>query len=500
MRRHLPVLGLLALNAVAACAPDADFARQQWLHQTLVVDNQTFLEQSLEFAGGKFAKMAGDPYPYFRGTAPQYTRDAMQPGSPGYTPTLYASADTDDVGLVGDPHPENIGSYARPTADGLMVVADFNDFDGSTYGPYYLDVRRLALGFYVLGDSVQRSLPEDRYTDDDQTAAVAAVVEGYLDELAQLEADPDARTLYVLGGDDGEILEELLEGAVEDGEEYEKLVEYTEVDEDGIRQMLFQDLDPREMATFGDEAFEQLIYGDTTIELTPAEMQQVEIAIGQYRDTLVDPSIAENGALTIKGASRRLGAGVASYPVPRYYVLIEGATEAVEDDVLLELKQTLDPIPLPGLPQFPAPPFGNNGERVIKLQRQMQSFDNNDPWLGYAAQGNFVFRVRHRTGYQRGVRVEKIIEEMQEDDWFAPDVVEYAGHAGRLLARTHATTPRRDGSDALQPLLDAVGSDDGLVDETTAFVGAYGPQILADYDHFLEILDTYGPSLGYRPR
>ena len=42
----------------------------------------------------KLAKMGHELYDFFRGTAAQYARDAMQPGSPGYWPSAYETAET----------------------------------------------------------------------------------------------------------------------------------------------------------------------------------------------------------------------------------------------------------------------------------------------------------------------------------------------------------------------------------------------------------------------
>ncbi|MBT9555155.1 MAG: DUF2252 family protein, partial [Myxococcales bacterium] len=56
--------------------------------------------------------------------------------------TRFGSAASALVPLVGDPHVENVGSYLA--AKGKLVL-DWNDFDTACYGPYHVDVWRLAV-------------------------------------------------------------------------------------------------------------------------------------------------------------------------------------------------------------------------------------------------------------------------------------------------------------------------------------------------------------------
>ncbi|MCA9707624.1 MAG: DUF2252 family protein [Myxococcales bacterium] len=512
----------LALSAVACAPPEAEHARAQWLQQTLILDNQVFLDRDPEQAGGKLAKMGERLYPYFRGTAAQYARDAMQPGSPGYWPSAYESARTRDVALVGDPHPENIGTFAR--GDGRITVA-FNDFDAATYGPYGFDLRRLALGFWLAGEQIRRdhaaaaagaaggTTEGTEGTDDtDDTeapeevehplqpahrdAAARAVAAGYVAEITVIADEPQLGLEITDQGEHGVVLDELMEGALEDGQDQEKLLEYTTV-EDGVRTMRYGDVVPPRTLTYGPHA--QQLFEDTVIAVPEAERALVAELLERYpvtRATALDP-----GALRIKGISRRLGAGVSSYPARRYYVLVEGPTDAIDDDVLLELKQVFDAVPMPGLVRFPAQPFGTNGERVVTLQRALQGPGDDDPWLGWASAGADAYRVRWRTGYQRGVQVDRLAEELAAGDLEPEDFVVLAELAGRLLARSHGRAPMRDGAPAAAAIVAAIGGDsEGLVEEVVAFVEHYAPRVVADHRAYVELLHTHGPRLGYRRR
>lgn len=500
MNRRPRGCALLLLLGVAACgAPGESLARTQWLQHTLVLDNQIFLDRDPQQAGGKLAIMGESLYPFFRGTAAQYARDAMQPGSPGYWPGAYESAETSDVALVGDPHPENIGTFA--TADGSALFLELNDFDGATFGPYGFDLRRLALGYWIATEQILRDLAAsapaddaDRPTEAHRIAVARAVARGYADEIAIVAEDP-AKARPMTADEGGPIVDDLVEDAVEDGDEREELGDYTRV-EDGARAMFHGDVEPQRTVEYG--AFTQAIYEDTVQPLDPREQALVESLLEQYVRTPMDGLTRDPAALRLRGTSRRLGSGVASYPALRFYALVEGASDAPDDDVLLEIKQVLDAVPMPALPRFPGQPFYTNAERVARMQQRLQSAPDADPWLGWASAGADGYRIRWRTGYQRAIRVTRLAEDLAEGKFTADDLVALAEASGRLLARRHGAAAKLDGRPGAPAIARAIDGDaDGLVEEVAAFVEAYAPQVLEDHQALIELLEAHGPSLGY---
>ena len=59
--------------------------------------------------------------------------------------------------LLGDPHPENLGTYVNATGE---VTLDWNDFDATGYGPYWLDVWRWAVACAVATDASELRIGE----------------------------------------------------------------------------------------------------------------------------------------------------------------------------------------------------------------------------------------------------------------------------------------------------------------------------------------------------
>lgn len=471
----------MACSGSCSCAPQEAprlDARALWLRETLLTDNRDLMEREPELTQGKLHKMASTPFNYFRGTAAIYMRDTLANG-PYNTPSALLNAPSMLVALVGDPHPENLGTYLD--AQNQMVL-DINDLDGATYGPYLLDVRRLALGFWILG---VMALDEDLGV---RLARVCA--QGY---QAQLKGKEPIGQSY--GPGQGQLLAipifaELIRRAERDGAAREELDEYTRLDERGERVIKLGVVEP---------SSDPALYGDELVEATEAERRLVLTSMEQYRQSLAQDIKPE--ALNVKGIGRRLGAGVSSYPVKRLYVLVEGPTQAQDDDVLLEYKEILDVPALPGLTVYPVRQAMSNAERVVTMQRQLQYNDELDVWLGYVDQPPMSLRVRSRTKHQKGADVARILEEFNAGDVTKADLRMFAFDAGRILAAAHGRAKTISGEPGQQVILAALaqGADDEALEaEIAAFVERYGPVTLQDYERLRALLATYGPTLGYR--
>jgi uncharacterized protein (DUF2252 family) len=364
---------------VAFCGcGDVTEARRAWLQNTLIEDNFLQLQRSPELVAGKFSKMALNPFFFFRGTLGQFTRDLTAPG-PGYLPTRYATFASSSIIVVGDPHPENIGTFLNPSG---QHVVDFNDFDGVTYGPYFMDVRCLALSFFITSHEIGLSeLQRDEL--------ILASVRGYTEEFTQLLSG-SGPTLF-REGHSGAILDDMLADAKEDGDAKKELVDFTRL-VNGQRVMFFGELKTNSSVQ------------DISLE----ERTQIEQVISGLPETLLQPLAT---SFAIKGISRRFGAGVASLLLLRYYVLIEGPTISAQGDILLEVKEVRDPPPyLSSFGAFPTKPFAHNAERIVSLTRQAQESPTNDLFLGFGISGAAALRVHQLTDHQKNINVSSLIE------------------------------------------------------------------------------------------
>lgn len=463
----------------SACAEVADDPRAALLQERLIEDNRPLLEREPDLTMRKFAKMARSRYEFLRGTPLVFLLDQMEAGR---WPSSFATRASSRIVVVGDAHPENIGSYR--SGDETLVF-DFNDFDGVTWGPWYTEVRRLALGWAVLAIEIL-----DDEGDEARQRAVATgarVVDGYLREIANQRAGEEPVAVRQRGRF-GPIVQDIFGRALRDGRADAHLLDWTEVI-GGQRVLRTGTLRTRD----------GLIPVRELWPVTAAERALVEQAIHEWPATVYDPSALPEWAWEVADVRRRVGAGVNSLPILRYYVLLRGISGDPSEVLLLDVKEARDPAPWPGLLQFPMRPIPCSAERTVRLQRVFQEVPDADPLLGWACLGALSFRVQDLAQWQKDIDSGRIIANVRTNDWTWTHVEDLAELTGRLLARGHARAPTLDGRPGLEVVIEALRDEEGgFADETRTFLEGYLPIFLSDYERFRRLLTTEGPLLGYR--
>lgn len=219
-----------------------------------------------------------------------------------------------------------------------------------------------------------------------------------------------------------------------------------------------------------------------------------------YPATLAAPLPHQEEQLAIKGVARRLGAGVASYPVRRYYVLIEGPTAEVDDDQILELKQIFDPMLVPGMDEAARPRFTDNGQRTLTLQRALQSGPAVDPLFGVGHAGGLRFASASAPSTS-AASISRGSPSASPTAASAP-ATSLSSPAGRACC-SPAATPAHPSTTAAPPPRDRRRHrrrPRGFLRETVDFVAAYAPVLDQDYAHLDALLADHGPRLGYFAR
>jgi uncharacterized protein (DUF2252 family) len=463
----------------SACVEVADDPRAALLQERLIDDNRPLLEREPDLTFRKFAKMARSRYEFLRGTPAVFLADHMEAG---VWPSAYATRAGARVVTIGDAHPENIGTY-RSLDETLLL--DFNDFDGVTWGPWHIEVRRLALGWSVLAIDV--------FDDEDEPSRVRAaalgvrVVEGYLQEL-DAQAAGEAPLAVRVRGRFGPVVQDLFGRAQRNGRSNAHLLDYTELVQ-GRRVLRTGTLRSRDGVIPVRELW----------PITEAERQIVASVIERWPNTVYDPNALGHGDWRIVDIRRRVGAGVTSLPILRYYVLLQGPSDDPDDVLLLDVKEARDGALWPGLYQAPFRPIRCNAERTVLLQRAFQEVPDADPLLGWACLDSLSFRVQDLAQWQKGIDSGRIRANVLSNDWTWGHIEDLAALTGRLLARGHLRASTLDGSPAGPAIRDALGGHpEGFVRETEDFLERYLVLFLADYRRFLRLLDDAGPLLGYR--
>ncbi len=462
---------LSALLLTACADVDADAARAAWLVDSLVTENRVWSSRDPELLATKYRRMAADPYDFVRGTAGVFLRDAARPGTDRPQTAFAADPVTAQVLLVGDPHPENFGTFLPldpPTEAGLdePLLVELADLDGVAFGPYVLDVRRLGLGLAALLDGAGCDAAC-------RVAPLAAMAEGYAEEIeawAEVESHLAGK---VADGEHGDLVDARLGNSRVEGLLGSRRADLTQSTVSGarLRRDLAVDADGRGM-------------------LAPTGEERAQL------DRLLAAYPGPEGFRELD-AVRRFGTGIASLPAVRYVVLWDRGADGPEDDDLLQLREVVDPAPPPGL--LPAMPglFEDNAERIESSAARLWSRPDADPRLAGLTDGAMSFKAISWSSWFDVFDHEVIAEFLATGEADLGDVEELAELLGRLLADAHARAPTARGELAAPAIAaDLADRQDAWIDERVEHAELDLDRARRDHLLFVDALDRLGPLLG----
>jgi uncharacterized protein (DUF2252 family) len=425
---------LLAATVALGSACDAAPDRAALVCDTLFVDNAALAARDPSLVDEKLTVMGADRYDWFRGTLRLFLRDATLPGAPwSWTPR---SAKATGIALVGDPHVENVSTYLDASG---AVRLEFNDFDAATWGPWWLDAWRLATSLALLDNAglaaadpvLARRLAE-------------TVARAYVAEVGRSDASAPGR--IVDDGRQGRLIGQLFSKARNDAADQEIFADWTRLGDAG--RLLVTDAAASDDYLAAAGTIEAALVGGAWDRARP-------------RGTGVEP------AGPLLDLARRYGAGVASRPNLRYYLLLDGGTDQPLDDLIIEAKETLDAPPALDPTLRNRSVATDDAARAVALQRALQGelagLPSVDPWLSASA-GTPAFRFRGVTSWQRSPRHEDLEGTAALGAIGAAPMIELANTLGRLLALSHLRAPTRDGA-AAAPILatDLAGREDAFI-------------------------------------
>ena len=391
----------------------------------------------------KFRKMAADPFAFYRGSAPLYYADVARLDDP------WADERTSRVWIQGDLHAENYGTYMD--AAGVLVF-DVNDFDEAYVGHFTWDLRRMAASIALLGFG--KALSDDAIRDCIHTYARA-----YLDQVRVfVEQGRDDEFRLTLDTTEGVISQVLHEAR-----------QATRID-------LLNDL------TTIDEGDRRFVDGPGVRRLGDEERAAVMAAYEGYLKTI--PGVEANSlSFDVKDVVGRSGFGIGSAGLPAYNLLIEGHTQALENDVVLSMKQGNVAAPSRALndPEISSY-FEHEGHRTAVSQRALQA--HADPWLGWTELNGVGQLVSELSPYVADLEWGRLSE---------PDeVLPLLNGLGRATAKIHCVSD----ADSDQTLVtfeteEAIwavveGREDEFVDDLAAFGAAYGDLARDDHRRFVD--------------
>ena len=292
----------------------------------------------------KYRKMALDPHAFYRGSACVFYNDVTQEKDD------WSKHGAEHIWIHGDLHVENFGTYLN--SEGRLTF-DVNDFDEAYLGPFIWDLQRFAASLALIG--WQKALPVE---------SVRKLIGRYLRSyLAQVDhfagTDDDNDFALDLNSAEGPILKAL----------------------ESARRLRRADLlDEVTVLTKGVRRFAD---HDDVRRLGRKERAEVVSAFRDYLDTIPDHKRFDRSLFyELRDVVGKSGFGIGSAGLPAYNVLVEGYSQALDNDVVLSMKQAN----VPAVSRFVDTSevdayFEHEGHRTAVSQRALQV--HTDPLLGH---------------------------------------------------------------------------------------------------------------------
>ncbi|MEV6343310.1 DUF2252 domain-containing protein [Actinoplanes sp. NPDC051851] len=393
----------------------------------------------------KFRKMAASPFAFYRGSAALFYADLTDT----YRDDGYLDERTGRVWIHGDLHAENFGTYMN--SDGRLVF-NVNDFDEAYVGPFSWDLKRFSASLALIGYSKALS-------DENITALVTTFAGAYLTELRAIAAGgDDAIGSITLANADG-VLRRVLQAA-RLNTRVELLGGQTTIDDHERRFSL----------------------GDGVYEVDAATADRVTAAFERYLGTL--PEASRPISTNIKDIKLRKGVGIGSAGLPSYNLLLEGHTEALENDVIIYMKQAQIPAVARWIDDERVRAyFEHQGHRTAESQRALQA--HADPWLGFTELNGVGQLVAEVSPYAADLDWSDVNE--------PEELTGVIADLGRAVARMHSVADDESSHDLVdfsteEAIVAAVDKDEpGFVRHLVEFAHRYGDQAREDHQDFVDV-------------
>ncbi|MFG2140638.1 DUF2252 domain-containing protein [Streptomyces sp. NPDC048650] len=399
----------------------------------------------------KFRKMAASAFAFYRGTACLFYRDLEDGRDQG----PYLDERTGRVWIHGDLHAENFGTYMDATG---RLIFNVNDFDEAYVAPFTWDLKRFAASVALIGYA--KALSDEQISDLVRTYAAAYRERIHALASGAKNADKEELPPFTLDTAEGPLL-------------------------DALR-------DARSLTRFGllesmteiREFERRFSAGSGSVELDAATRYKVLAAFDGYLETLPDSSLTRPDSYRVKDVVGRRGIGIGSAGLPSYNILLEGNSDALENDVVIYMKQAQTPavsrhITDPSVRGY----FQHEGHRTVISQRALQ--DHADPWLGWTELDG------------AGQLVAEISPYAVDLDWSDIDdpeeIAAVVADLGRATATMHGAADDESGHSLVpfstERAIDAAiaADEDGFAQLLVDFAHSYGARARADHQIFVDL-------------
>jgi uncharacterized protein (DUF2252 family) len=397
----------------------------------------------------KYRKMASDPHSFYRGTACLFYADVTD--RKGEWAEDFCDDRARRIWVHGDLHVENFGTYLN--SDGRLVF-DVNDFDEAYLGRFTWDLQRFAASLALVG--WQKALPEE-----DVRRLIGSYVRAYLAQVDDYRrsADDDDFALH-LDNTEGPVHGALVSAR---GRRRADLLDASTVLEDGVR-------------VFREDG--------SVRRLGKRERQQVVRAFEGYLETIPEDKRFDRELFyELRDVVGKSGFGIGSAGLPAYNLLVEGYSQALDNDVVLSMKQAN----VPAVSRFVDTTavedyFRHEGHRTVVSQRSLQV--HTDPLLGHTELGGVGYVVAEVSPYEVDLDWSGLTE---------PDEISaVVGLLGRATAKIHCASDEDSEQDLVDFQVEEAVADSverrrrELTTWLTDFGMRYAERVRADHALFVD--------------
>lgn len=356
----------------------------------------------------KYRKMALDPHAFYRGSACLFYNDVTAEEND------WARHGAERIWIHGDLHVENFGTYLN--SDGRLVF-DINDFDEAYLGRFVWDLQRFAASLALVG--WQKALPEDAVR-----KLIGRFVRSYLAQVNHYAgtADDDDFAL-TLDNATGPVLVAL----------------------ESARALRRADL--LDEMTVLSKGVRRFVEDGTARRLGRDERAQVVAAFRDYLETIPRSKRFDRELFyELRDVVGKSGFGIGSAGLPAYNVLVEGYSQALDNDVVLSMKQAN----IPAVSRFVDATevdayFEHEGHRTSVSQRALQV--HTDPLLGHTRIGGVGYVVTEVSPYEVDLDWSNINE--------PADMREVVDLLGRATAKIHCASDEDSDQDLVDIQVEA---------------------------------------------
>ncbi|CAF4657996.1 unnamed protein product [Rotaria sp. Silwood1] len=258
---------------------------------------------------GRFRKMAENPFNFYRGSAVLFYHDLKI----DQDPWIARNNSAGNIFIHGDLHAENFGTYMN--SDGILNF-DVNDFDEGYFGPFTWDVKRLLASLNIVAYA-------KGFSKDIISKILTTCADAYVKQVYKFCDSSKDQLAFTSENTTGKIQLLLNEARIQS--HVNNLAKMTVIKDYGrkFNREDYQDVNSQ-------------LYKDITNAFNTTYRE----SIPKSKENKGSPS-SRSISYKIKDIVQCPSRGIGSAGAASYSILVEGLTEALENDVVLSMKQAI---------------------------------------------------------------------------------------------------------------------------------------------------------------